>query len=287
MKRATVVDIVVMLSVALFVALTLVPAIARMQRTPIEAKCQSNMRRWAEAMALYCADFQGRFPTNRPILANGALAVILPTVLLSPPDPIPPATEPPKFLYSVNWVEALYPYLQSAAEKTGQDWKSFWRCPAASSKTLPTVKGPQYLVTYVLNRCLVEKWSQLVREPKNLMMMRELGRLTIAALRPANDSTGNSMSRPIDAFMIARDAILWGEFFAPSEYLMHANGSHVMFADGHVKAFDISYFSTNPPTYTTQATAYYSYTEQWHNYSYANPTTPDQEAKNRSIAISP
>ena len=282
-RRISFVDIIILSTVAVFVALTLVPAIARMQRTPIEAKCQSNMRRWAEAMALYCADNQGRYPTNRPRITSG-VGVILPTCNLSPDAP--PGQPQPRFVHSYNWVEALYPYLQSAAEKTGQDWKSFRKCPAASSKTLPEITGPNYQVTYVMNRCLVEAWTQLVRQPRNLMMMRESGRLTMATLRPANDCTNLSSPRPIDPFCTAKDSLV-NHVFTQGEFMLHANGSHVMFADGHVKAFDISYFSTNPPAYTTAASTYDTNTQQWYNYWFQNPVTPDQKAKHMSIAISP
>ena len=52
MKRIRIVDVVVSTVTLVMVALALAPAVARLQRTSAEAKCQSNMRRWAQAIML-------------------------------------------------------------------------------------------------------------------------------------------------------------------------------------------------------------------------------------------
>jgi len=121
------------------------------------------------------------------------------------------------------------------------------------------------------------------------MMIREMGRLTMSTLRPSNDSTGNLSLPPTDAFMISKNSD-WVPVFGKSEYLLHGNGSHIMFAYGHVKVFDIGYFATSssPTTpYDTQARAWDPNTSQWYNFYIASPTTPDEKARNQSIAISP
>ena len=283
MRRLSVPDIVLITVMIALAAFTLAPAIARIQRTPAEAKCQANLQRWAEAMELYVTDNSGFYPTNRPRFPSGQLGPILPSVILSPPDPIPPATEPTLHYYGPNWIEALYPYLQSAAERTGQDWKSFRKCPNASTLCCPPIPGVNCFVSYTFNRCLVEQHATLARDRKKLMMLREFSRMTISMLRPANDCTANSTSKPIDPFLYSRDVLIP----ANSGYKLHGEGSYIVFADGHIEPFDISYFATDPPNYRTSASTYDPNTQQWYNYYFANPTTPDQQAKNKSIAISP
>ena len=246
--------------------------------------CQSNLKQIGNALKMYLSDWDDTYPTNRAVLSSGALSVVMPTVMLSSPDPLPGQTEPPKFQYSINWVEGLYSYVEAVTKK--EDPSTTWRCPAATNLSLPTTTGPFYLVTYVFNRCLIEAPEGIVKGAANLMMIRELGRLTMATLRPANDCTASPTMRPIDPFLIGRDS-LYTPGFAKGEYTLHGNGSHVMFADGHVKVFEIGSFSTNPPTYTTAAATYDGNTQQWYNYYYSNPTTPQQKGLNMQIAISP
>ena len=59
-----------------------------------------------------------------------------------------------------------------------------------------------------------------------------------------------------------------------------------MFADGHVRHFTVDYY----PEFVTNITAAKCWdpnTQQWYNYYFANPLTPDEIAKNKSIAITP
>ena len=83
-------------------------------------------------------------------------AHIVTSLGLSPPDPIPPQTEPPRFVYGITWVEALYPYLQSSAKKTGQDWSCSGNVPSRQAKGFLTT-AKNCAVNYVFNWNLVEK----------------------------------------------------------------------------------------------------------------------------------
>jgi len=280
----TLIELLVVIAIIAILAAILFPVFARARRAAMASTCQSNLKQIGNAIKMYLSDWDDTYPTNRQILANGSLSVILPTVLLSPPDPIPPATEPPKFLYSINWVEGLYSYVEAVTKK--EDPSTTWRCPAATNLNMPTTTGPFYLVTYVFNRCLVEAPEGIIKGASNLMMIRELGRLTMATLRPANDCTNSQSALPIDPFLISRDSLV-PQGFAKGEYITHANGSHVMFADGHVKVYDLGAFSTNAPTYNTPARTYDTNTNQWYNYYWLNPSTPQQKVLNMQIAISP
>ncbi|MGB9619655.1 MAG: H-X9-DG-CTERM domain-containing protein, partial [Armatimonadota bacterium] len=139
----------------------------------------------------------------------------------------------------------------------------------------------------VFNRCLIEAPEGIIKGAANLMLVREMGRLTMASLRPSNDCTNNVNVKPVDPFLIAQDRTT-NLIFSKGEYMLHANGSHVLFADGHVKLFDIDSFAVDPPKYMTPAVAYDGdATQQWYNYYSKTPTTPQERARNRQIAISP
>ena len=283
-KGFTLIELLVVIAIIAILAAILFPVFARARRAAMASKCQSNLKQIGNAVKMYLTDWDDTYPTNRPKITSG-LGVILPTVNLSSPEPILPATDPPKFVHGINWVEGLYSYVEAVTKK--EDPATTWRCPAASSLTVPELTGPNYAVTYVFNRCLIEAPEGIIKGASNLMMIHELGRMTMATLRPSNDCTNLSSPKPYDPFCIAKDSLV-NHVFTKGEYILHANGSHVLFADGHVKTFDINAFSTNPPKYDVAASTYdSSTTQQWYNYYYLNPTTPQQKALNMSIAISP
>jgi len=173
LRRIALLDLVVAVLVALLVALALAPALARLQRSSGEAQCQSNLRRWSQAMALYVADNHGWYPTNR--VASGTIVgAVTNKVSLTPDGQTDADGNPKRFASGPNWVEALYPYLWSAATKTGVDWKSFRVCPKATTRTTSGAGGPSSTsyMTYVFNINLVEQPSSLAQAPNTLMMLR-------------------------------------------------------------------------------------------------------------------
>lgn len=280
MRRISAVDAGVSLAVLVLVAATLIPAVARIQRSPADARCQSNLRRWAEAMALYCADNNWCFPSNRPRLTQG-FGVVIPTVRLSPDEIDPATSKPMRFVYGITWVEALYSYLWDAADRTGQDWKAFRRCPNARNITCPNIPVmPNACITYTFNRCLVEQPFRVIRDPKVLMMMREFSRLTISMLRPVNDSTGNQSSRPQDPFASGRDYLISGDITA--ECKLHGEGSYTVFADGHVRYFTLDYYPQTGQITTTNS--WDPERMQWWNWGPGSGKSPPLL---KSIAITP
>jgi len=283
MKRMRSIDIVLSALVVVLLSAALLPALGRVQRSPADARCQSNLHRWGEAMALYLSDHGGLYPTNR-IVTGGSVGVIASPIPLSRPDPIPPATEPPVFEYGLNWVEALYPHIKVLAAGTGQDWKSFRRCPNATDNHYPTSSHDlHWSMSYVFNGSIVETPLVITPDPRKLMVIREYGRLTVATLRPTNNSTGNNATRPMYPFLNKTDAGIIGG--TADECQLHGGGSYILFADGHVRHFTLDYY----PEYMTMtaANAWDPVARQWYNYYYANPTTELQKARNKSIAITP
>ncbi len=281
MKRLSILDVAACALVLVIGAATLIPAFARVGRIPADAQCQFNLKQWAKAMALYTADNDGRFPTNRNLTG---VRLLNPALALSPPDPLPGETEPPRFYYSVNWVEALYGYLQDSASKTGQDWKTFRRCPNSTGVYWPPMSSNGYpfnCMTYALNYNLVEQPVSVSRDASKLMMLREFYKVTVAVLRPLNVSTGQSNRIPQFAFnntdlsaaLVENNRAYWKP---------HGEGSYIAFADGHVHYFDLDYY----PSYseTTPSSAWDAVTQQWWNWA---PGSGKSAPYLKSIAITP
>lgn len=283
MRSIRTLDVIATLAVAALTVSTLLPAIGRIQRSPSEVRCQSNLQRWAEALELYCIDYTGRYPTNR---LNSASKPLTNAAALSPPDPLPGQTEPPIQYYSINWIEALYGYVQKSARQTDQDWKTFRRCPNVSTKVWPTpifsTDYPYSSVSYTFNYNLAEYWSGLVRDPRRVMMMREYFLTTIALLRPMNVSRGSSTARPQYAFNNGDQNATSAENSDPATWKAHGDGSYVVFVDGHVHHFGLDYY----PKYEDMTTQFSwdPETQQWWNFA---PGSGKTAPYLKSIAVTP
>lgn len=282
MKRVSIIEVILcVLTVALTVT-ALIPAVAKIQRTPADAQCQANLKRWAEAMDMYVADNCGVYPTNKKIV-NGVVEIYLTPHIALSPDEIDPATgKPMRFTYGLNWVEALYPYLWDRSEKTGKNWTAFLKCPNASSAIYPPDVSYNQRVSYTFNASLAEQPEVLLRKRDNLMVFREFSKVTCAILRPMNTtSIGNAAVKPQYPFLCKTDYAI----DTSTECTPHGGGSYIVFADGHVKYFALDYY----PEYQnlTAAGSYDPLTAQWYNYVYPNPATDQQVLLNKSIAITP
>lgn len=276
MKRMRVLDISMSALIVLLIAFTLAPAVARLQRSPGDAKCQSNLHQWAKAMDLYLVEYHQLYPTNRTTPLTGHVDAMVPI-----PDNVVVGNQPPKrFVFGPNWVEALYPYIQASAGKTGQVWKSFRKCPNAqnlSDRTGGYAAQAYACMTYAFNGNLPESSSSLQRNPASLMMLRETDRRVNSILRPANNSTGNSTAPPIAPFLTASDPAMTSPgIIVPNQ---HATGSYILFADGHIRYFTTDYY-TDTPTWDPV-------TGQWYNFVYANPANDTERMHNKTIAITP
>lgn len=282
MKRLSLIDVVVLAAVVALVVFTFIPAVARIQRSYAEAKCQSNLYRWSEAIALYCADNAGRYPTNRSKSNPNMISFV---VALSPPEPLPGETQLPRHLYGINWVEALYSYMEDFGTRTDQDWRTFRRCPRSRRGTWPTPSASGYpypCIDYVFNHNLAEYWAGLVRNPHKVMMLREFFKTTIAVLRPVNFTTGNSVTRPQYAFNNGDSHATIGENNDPSLWKIHGDGSYIAFADGHVKYFSLDYYP--PYSQMNASNSWDPETGQWWNYA---PGSNKPAELIRSIAVTP
>ena len=268
--RTRTIDIVLSALIALLVCSALGPALARMQRSSAEAKCQSNLRRWAQAISAYMADNHQRYPTNRITAAHPMSG----RVWLSDETLLDGNGNPLRFQYGVNWVEALYPYLEAAAGRTGQDWKSFRKCPNASAVQTST----NACMTYSLNYNLVEQPNGIVRDPSRLMMFREMDKLVGSVLRPSVQSF-ESAELPRNAFLTTKDSYL-GVLDRSTDPNRHGSGSCICFTDGHVKYFTTDYYPSDVGGYSVSS--WDPIDQRWYNI--VNEADPPH---NKTIAITP
>ena len=272
MKSLKIIDVMLLTLVVLLVALMLAPAFARLERTPAEAKCQSNLRQWSHAMAMYCSDNDGRYPINRTVAPSPNYSV-----QLTPDGLLTADGAPLRFMYGISWVEALYPYIQADAVRSGQDWRSLRGCPCA--RDMGEKPGGAWLptsyMTYSLNNNLAGTYRALVRTPGSLMMLRELDRRMNSVVRPTNLSV-DSVSSPDTAFLTTSDSYTYPSTTDPNR---HGAGSYIAFADGHVR-----YFTTD---YYPKACAWDSDSGKWYNFVYPNPADDTQRRLNKSIAVTP
>lgn len=306
MRRIRTLDIIASFLVVLLVGITLVPALARLQRSPAEAKCQSNLHQWAQAMTLYLADNHHFYPTNKALDGTRVTIAFLTTLNQDGTLKIDPATgQPRRFERSINWVEALYPYIWASAQKTGQNWKSFRYCPHAGASDPPfsfPITNNTAVISYVLNGYLIEQPEGIIGNSSNLMMMREIDLTVNSILRPSNVTNtiassgsvyGNtavaSTNPPANAFLTVQIDRALSNYMSAGQRNpnLHGAGSYILFADGHVKWFSTSYM-TRPASSNGLLAAIDSWEaneSRWYNYN--STTTTVSEDLRKTIAITP
>jgi prepilin-type processing-associated H-X9-DG protein len=237
---------------------------------------------------MYLADWQETFPTNRPFTGTATprkLGAIGRYVALSHSDPT--AADPPIFEYGITWVEGLYKYVENVTRNTGSGavtgTGSVWRCQSSSEASDPTDPNTNPATHYVFNGSLVEQPEGIAKNQSNLMMIREFGRLTCSSLRPTNQTSGSPDTVPLYPFLNVAD---YGPNMRNTTLLRtpHGTGSIILFADGHVKHYDLGYM----PDWNSRYSASYAWdgtTQQWYNYNNNPNNLP--ASKRLTISVTP
>jgi prepilin-type N-terminal cleavage/methylation domain-containing protein/prepilin-type processing-associated H-X9-DG protein len=266
-KGFTLIELLVVIAIIAILAAILFPVFAKAREAARASACQSNLNQIGKAFKMYLSDWEDTYPTNRT-LQSGSLSGITPQVQLSDPNLLDASGEPVRFQYGPNWVEALYPYVERVVQ--GSDPASAWKCPNAQDVTFPA-SGPAAAtasVTYAMNFNLVEQPEGIIKQAANLMLCRELDRRANAVLRPISSSIGSSTNVPFFAFLNNELGT------SKPKRELHANGSHLLFADGHVKHFTLAYMPITPQWDATSS--------QWWNF-----VTGGQPMQRMTIAITP
>lgn len=208
-------EIIVICAICVIIAAILLP-IAHSGRDVRASHCQPNLNQLGKAIKIYMSDYDEKFPINR--LLNGKVSS---HVRLTPDN-----NNDEVFRYGVNWVEALYPYV----EKVGNpgDNETVWNCPQRKSEAV----RDDARVTYALNINLVGQPEKVIRDAGHTMMLREMDRRFDAVCRPVNVSKDEE-TRPISAFLGEFDAQLSKHIRIKST--IHGPGSNILYTDGHVK----------------------------------------------------
>lgn len=282
-KGFTLIELLVVIAIIAILAAILFPVFAKARRAAQQSTCQSNLKQIGNAFKMYLSEWDETYPTNRR-KSGTTLTDVNPHVALGSLDT--DTGMPRRFENGINWVEALYPYVEAVVKK--EDSSSAWKCPAASASEYPTGTPPtggswNHAVNYTFNACLAEQSEAIVRKSDNLMVSREFSRLTCAILRPLNTNCiGTNAQIPQYPFLNRNDYSLSDTSKASKP---HGNGSNILFADGHVKVFDVSMFPNHGVL--SAATSYDPVTQQWYNFHYANPRTDSEKSRNQTIAITP
>jgi prepilin-type processing-associated H-X9-DG protein len=209
-----VMGVIVLLVVAFMV---IIPSCMPHRHSPRASGCQANLKQIGNSLKMYLSDWDETYPTNRPFTANHKLGSVSSYVKLSAVGYDKVTTKPYKFQHGVNWVEGLYSYMEGIVARN--DSSSVWKCPSASL----SAKSKSAEVSYAFNRNLIEQPEKIIKSSSRLMMLSESGRLLDSELKPSNKSNKDPKAVPQNAFTNTK---------------LHGNGSHILFADGHVKLFN-------------------------------------------------
>ena len=275
MKRKmgfTLIELLVVIAIIAILAAILFPVFAKARKSAQTADCQSNMKQIGSALKMYLSDWGDTYPTNRLT----GYTTISTDVPLSTPGQTVSGGAPLRFQYGVNWVEGLYNYVEQVS-KTGA---SSWRCSAATNKQQPV--NSNAAITYAFNANLVEQPEGIIKGASNLMAVRELDRMYNSVLRPTNDSSCSSGNRPISPFLDTSDEGIGGINLRASEPKQHGNGSNILFADGHVKMYNVQYMPEQGDMLSTNC--WDTETSQWYNF---NAQSSKPANMRRTIAITP
>jgi prepilin-type N-terminal cleavage/methylation domain-containing protein/prepilin-type processing-associated H-X9-DG protein len=262
-KGFTLIELLVVIAIIAVLAAILFPVFARARKAAQNSTCQSNMSQIGRALKMYLSEWHDTYPTNRNTSGLNY------TVKLTPAGLTDGTGAQLRFVYGVNWVEALYPYVEAVTK----DQASAWLCPAASNKG-EWATGPWYdtsYVSYTFNYNMIEQPEGVIKAASNLMISREMDRKVNSVLRPANMST-DSQTPPQTTFLGTTDTYVRNN--TTTNPYQHSAGSNVLFADSHVKSFSTDMMPKD--------CVWDSVDSQWYNFV----GTGDVK-KDKSIAVSP
>lgn len=267
-KGFTLIELLVVIAIIAILAAILFPVFAKARAAAIASDCQSNLNQIGKALKMYLADNKDMFPTNRT--PAGALSN---NIALSDPTQVGPDGKPLRFQNGYGWVECIRPYMEAITKESA----GAMRCKTASEAQTSNFAS----VSYSFNYNLVEQPEGAVRNSANLMACRELDKLAGSVLRPANQCT-DSGTQPVNPFLITgQDTSYTLVPHKATNGMRHGKGSHILFADGHVKRFNVDYFPLNGSGASATSKATWDpVDQQWYN-------IVDGSEKSKSIAISP
>lgn len=247
-KGFTLIELLVVIAIIAILAAILFPVFAKAKRAAQASNCEANMKQIGNSFKMYLTDWDETYPTNR--LADKSLAT---GVALSPLG-TDGQGKPYRFYAGYRpWVECLYNYIEPVT--ADDDYVSVWKCGTATSKRLVKYGNfergisPAALasgtLTYGMNYNLVEQPESSIKSASSMLLCREYDRMAAQGRTCANP---NGTDPPGDTFLSdgADGLFLQWQSSSPANapnVKLHGNGSHILFADGHVKLIDYLFFS--------------------------------------------
>ncbi len=270
-KGFTLIELLVVIAIIAILAAILFPVFARAREAARASSCVSNLNQIGKAMKSYMTDWEDTFPTMHFMSGNVIIPQPYYDIPLSFDDPN--ASQQRVFQYGINWVEALYPYI----EKVGKpgDNASVWVCPSVKMRQVGLASAS---CSYAMNYNLIEQPEGILKNAANTLMVRELDGLYGATCRPTNQ-TPTSAKVPTYPWLGLKDIASGTPIVTKPK--LHGAGSHILFTDGHVKVISASYMiqdSTNAAKLAYPG-GWDATTNQWWN----DITSPEKKI----IAINP
>lgn len=255
-KGFTLIELLVVIAIIAILAAILFPIFVKMKDKAKQSTCQSNMKQIGTALKSYITNYDDTLPTNkrtRPY-ANGVRVEDASIYSNTREQVVLPVINEMGAIVRNNfpsWIASLAKYSDITSPK-GQ--KSLFVCPVSSqtpgnepseeqvpnyvssNERVDTTKtGPdkEYwtFASYAFNGLVAELPESSISRQDNLMIARELATQTIfSVLRPRYD--------PVDLLPPSQGGSPDDSFLDPGmEGGMHFKGSHILFADGHVRYF--------------------------------------------------
>ena len=281
-RAFTLIELLVVISIIAVLAAILFPVLAKAADAAKASNCQSNFKQIGHAIKIYLSDWDDTYPSNLGFAPGTTVPVGSPTssVTLSQAG-VDWEGDPYKFHNGIAWVECLYGPIDPVGGP--KEAESVWRCQSASNRSHPG-DSPTACVTYALNITMCGQPEAIVKAAGNLMIAREMDRQVNSVCRPTNPGcAGNVDEPPESAFLDSQDEAFASSNSATRSKLHGSNGSHILFADGHVRMFPEQYFPDDSKI--TASNSWSQETMQWFNYGSANTTAPS--ALRETIAIDP
>lgn len=267
----TLIELLVVIAIIAILAAILFPVFAKARAAAQKSNCQSNMKQLGSAFKMYLQDWKDTYPTNRTVTGVnvGAIGSI---VNLRPPVDLPANNN--KGLH-ITWVEALYPYMEPPSDLGGGKTDAgAWVCRSATTRKYPATSATA-IVTYAMNYYLCEQPEGIIKSSDRLMLARELDWHVNSVLRPMVPTVTTGNPAPMNAFMTNNDSVISFAGGATTGKI-HGDGSHILFADSHVKFFGLSMMPRNG------SLEYDSVDGQWYNF-----VANGSYAVKKTIAITP
>lgn len=267
-KGFTLIELLVVIAIIAILAAILFPVFAKAKKAAQASNCQANLKQIGNAFKMYLSDWDETYPTNRD---PGGTAIAK-GVALSPLG-TDAQGKPIRFTDDYHpWVECLYNYIEPVT--ADEDYTSVWKCGAATSQRLAkygsyerTGTGGSGTLTYAMNYNLVEQPESVVKTASSMLLCREYDRMT-----GEGRTCGyyNGSAAPSYTFLSdGADGLLLSDAAKTPNIKLHNNGSHILFADGHVKLIDYRFFSNDNGTLPQKDSTDGLY------YNYLNNTNPD------------